>query len=138
MGRRLSIPIVLSQETGEMVEIYSELIIPPTPKDPQLGYEDEDMTVEQGVVLTWYAEPVEEKSGEDDETKPTYLGETMSLEDFMDRYIKNSGTRIMLERTMEELGSHTMSDDKLLDNLNMSWFGRELGSDKLGYTHGVC
>ncbi len=129
-GKKCYIQAQANHETESarvLIEFFSEAIFNPIPKDPKIGYTDDDATIFKGVsILNVDSEPMSDGS-EYHQSE----GEIISYDDFVKEYITDVQARIQLDRVMDSMEQHTIVNDKMLENINLAWENRDPGNDEL-------
>jgi len=118
IGRRAMIDMI-DPDYHKLIQVYSEVIVPDSPKNV-LGYQEDELESHEGIVV-----------GEvdlDNNDDIIYWGaETYLYEDFVGKFITDRGVKLKLEVVMEQLRKHANKVETIIEQADELWSNRELG-----------
>lgn len=120
MGRKYFIQAD-SKSSRTIVELFTERLIPSRPSNLNTGYDLNDVEHFRGVMITSY-----EKSADKDGYHRN-CGKIIPYDEFINRYVTDEHTRIILDRIMETMDECNPVDDNFLEGANSFWENREVG-----------
>ncbi len=130
MGKRAYIQ--LTQASIKLgIEFYVEYVVHPAPADPEIGFNPEDVTRNEGVAIYTIA-----KEG-DDKNEKQLFGEVVSVESFLEYHHIDDVTQLIIERCMEKLDKHARLSDDFLGHLNDLWKDRKVDTKYIYKAH-IC
>lgn len=111
------------------IQFYAQSNIPTKPKDPDLGYEIDDIIFEHGVVMA---------DVEDRTDPPSYVGEIFSQEDFIDLFLDGSRLTDRVENMLDKLQDMVKPKEGWLENVSTLYNDRLPGKEGIVKPRRVC
>lgn len=113
----------------KFIQFYTLSNIPLAPAAPDLGYQPSDMLYEQGVIMADVAGVTH---------PPQYVGITVTIDEFVNKWIDDDGTRTELHKLMDETKRLSTPGDEWLDQITELYHNRVTGMPWIKNTKRVC
>ena len=119
VGKKCYIQIASKDDDAPVVEFFSEAAVCSEPENPEAGYSASDVDLFDGVIIHF-------PMCQDDPQKT--CGTVIPFEQFLDEYIPDGSTRVIMERVMDGIKKNSEVNEGFLDQVNEVWGGRKHGT----------
>lgn len=114
IGKKCYVQITSEKEDTPVVEFFSEASVFSRPQNPETGYRASEVDLFHGVTIHF---PI--GHGDPKQT----CGTVIPFEQFLNEYISDGTTRIIMERVMDSMIQNSEVSDGFLDQVNEVWNG---------------
>lgn len=135
VGLKAHIDDLFSEENedGEIerlfIQIFVDCSVPSFPQDPSLGYTQDDVIMQKGVIIA----DVESRTD-----PPVYHGDVLTPKDFFEQFEISDRMKSRIERTFDTLTTMATPHESWLEHVSSLYNDRLVGNDGITQPRRIC